>query len=84
MRVDEQISVGPVERVVQHGPMQRPQAHPRCGSLLPTCEVCGDGWSDLGGAPHFDAQDDLELYAKQVGWVITRCAANRPEAGCCP
>jgi hypothetical protein len=47
-----------------------------CWSL--TCDVCGDGWSGLGGAPHFDAQNDLELYAKQAGWAITPLRAVCP------
>jgi hypothetical protein len=40
-----------------------------CWSLA--CDLCGDGWSHLDGAPHFDSREDLELFAKQAGWTVT-------------
>lgn len=36
-----------------------------------TCDVCGDGWSQLDGEPHFEDRYALELYARKAGWTIT-------------
>ena len=51
-----------------------------------TCDVCGDGWADESGQPHFEDRTALEAYATKAGWVITPlraiCAFCTPDEAC--
>lgn len=40
-----------------------------CWSMA--CDICGDGWTDRRGHPHFESRDAVESAARSEGWVVT-------------